>query len=62
MNTVASGRISEFKARTQQELAGGGGASPGGDLVSSVGERRVDSGEVVVSVQTTDVDSRQDGI
>ena len=60
-NTIASGRVSEFKVRTQGEFSGGG-APPGGDRMSSAGERGTNSGEIEVGVQTRDINFHQDEI
>ena len=50
-NTIASGRVSEFKVRSPEELTGGGTIS-GGDSTSSADERGMDSGELVVGAAT----------
>ena len=52
-NTLVSGRLSTFKARSRGELTDGGGAVPGGDPTSSVGEHGMDSGELRVGVEAT---------
>ena len=48
--TLVSGRLSSFKTRSRGELAGDNGATPGGDFVSSVNIRGVDSGKLGVVV------------
>ena len=45
--------MSTFKARSRGELTDGGGAVPGGDPTSSVGEHGMDSGELRVGVEAT---------
>ena len=52
-NTVVSGRLSSFEARTRGELTDGSGALPGGDPTSSVDRHGVSSGEPRSEVETT---------
>ena len=55
-NTVASGRLSDFKARSQGQLTTGSDALPsGGDPASSVDERGTDSGEPGVGITMVDI-------
>ena len=55
-NTVASARLSDFKARSRGQPTTGGGAIPsGGDSMSSVDERGTNSGELGVGMTTIDV-------
>ena len=62
-NTIASGRIGEFKARSRVEPTGDGGAISCGDHVNSADEGGMNSGELAVGVATVDiVDIHQDGI
>ena len=61
-NAVPSERISEFKARTREELTGGSGAFPGGDPARSADERVVTSGEFGVGVKTPEMDFHQERI
>ena len=55
-NTVTSGRLSDFKAKSQGQLTTGNGALPsGGDPMSPVDERGTNSGELGVGMTTIDV-------
>ena len=60
-NTIASGRLSSFKARSRGISTGGGGALSDGDPTSSVDQRGVGSDEPRIEVETTN-DSCQDNI
>ena len=60
-DSVASERISEFKARSQGRSTGRSDALPGGDSTSSVDECGTSSGEHRIEVETS-VDIHQDTI
>ena len=50
-NTVASARLSDFKARSRgQPMTGGGAILSGGDSMSSVDERGTNSGELGATI------------
>ena len=57
-NTVASGRINEFKTRSRGESADSG-ALPGGDDASPADERVMNTDELVVGVATGYIDPHQ---
>ena len=54
-NTIASGHLSSFKARSRADVTGGGGTLPSGDdyPMSSVDEPAVTSGELGAGAETT---------
>ena len=52
-NTIVSGCLSPFEARTRGDLADGSDALPGGDPTSSVDRHGVGSGEPRSEVETT---------
>ena len=55
-NTVASARLSDFKAKSRGQLTTGNGTLPsGGDPMSSVDERGTNSGEFGVGMTTIDI-------
>ena len=60
-NTIASGRISGFKACGRGGLTSDSGALPGGDPASSADQWIPNSGELAIGVGTTDIGPRQDG-
>ena len=60
-NTIVSGCIDTFKARTPGQSAGGDGTHPSGDSMSSVDERGTNSVELLVEVETT-IESRPDNV
>ena len=59
-NSLVSGRLSPFKARSRWELAGDSGTLLDGDSMSSVDLRRAGSGELRVGVETTTESQSQD--
>jgi len=60
--TTVSGRVNLFEVGGREEFASGRGAPPGGNPVSFVDERRMNSsGELGVWVKTT-VDFHQDRV
>ena len=58
--TIASGRISGFKARSRGELTDGAGILPTGTPVSSTDEGEMDSGELTAGVAALDNTPYQD--
>ena len=58
--SLISGRLSSFKAKSRGELAGGSSAVPGGDPASSVDERETNTGELEVGVETTNNSLREE--
>ena len=58
--SLASGRLSAFKARSRGELTDGSGAVPSGDPASSADERGTNSGEPGVGVETTNDSHREE--
>ena len=61
-NTIVSGRINTFKARSRGELTGGSGTLPGGDPVGSAETRVVSSGGLGVEAETINLDPSQDRV
>ena len=58
--SVASARMSTFKARSGGELTDGGPAVPGGDLADSVDGREMNPSEPGVGVETGNDSSREE--
>ena len=58
--SLASGRMSTFKARSRGEPTDGSGAVPGGDPASSADERGMNTGEPRVGVETTNDSHREE--
>ena len=55
-NTIASGHLSSFRARSGERTTGTSGALPSGDPANSVDRRGVTSGELEIGVQETTIE------
>ena len=58
--SIASARMSTFKARSRGETTDGGPAVPDGDLADSVDEREMNSSEPGAGVETGNESSREE--